>query len=182
MGDLRKLGEKGLQTLGWIASHPGEAAQKAAQALSDMASEALRLGTEAGKKIVQGAMNALDAAQNALQAAGEAGLQALENAKKAIDGVIDNAIKAGEKGLETLAWIATHPGEATRIAKQGLSDLIAKGGELAQKAWNKVIAQGKQAVDAAMDIAHKLRDAGKAGVEMLQYIVNNPQRDRKSVV
>lgn len=174
VGDLRKLGEKGLQTLGWIASHPGEAAQKAAQALSDMASEALRLGTEAGKKIVQGAMNALDAAQNALQAAGEAGLQALENAKKAIDGVIDNAIKAGEKGLETLAWIATHPGEAARIAKQGLSDLIAKGGELAQKAWNKVIAQGKQAVDAAMDIAHKLRDAGKAGVEMLQYIVNNP--------
>ena len=74
VGDLRKLGEKGLQTLGWIASHPGEAAQKAAQALSDMASEALRLGTEAGKKIVQGAMNALDAAQNALQAAGEAGL------------------------------------------------------------------------------------------------------------
>lgn len=174
VGDLKDMGEKGVQALGWIASHPGEAAGKAIDALSNLAQEGVKLGTEAGKAVAKAALDALGAAKDALGAAGEAATHAIEAVDKAVNQVVDSAVKLGKEGIETLGWIAAHPGKAADIAKDALVDVAAKAGELAKDAYDKIIDLGKDGVELAKDVATKLEAAGEKGVEMLKYAINHP--------
>lgn len=169
-----ELGAEGLEALGWIATHPGEAAERAISALSDLAQRGIELGTEAGRALAEGALTALGAARDALGVAGRAAQQAYDAATRAIDSAVDTAVELGERGIETLGWIATHPGEAAEIVREALVDVASEAGELAQAAYDQIIDLGQDGVELAQRVAGNLVDAGEAAVEMLEYVVNNP--------
>ncbi|MDO5087256.1 MAG: hypothetical protein Q4D74_06565, partial [Comamonadaceae bacterium] len=171
---LKGLGEKGVETLQWIATHPGEAATQAINALSGMVNEAMRMGTEAGRQLAESAMTALGNAQKALAQLGEAGAKALDAVTDAIGNVAESALAAGKQGVETLVWMLNHPGETAQMAEAALTDIMAKGGEMGKHAWDQLMALGDAGLKFAQDVIGKLGEAGAAGLEMLKYAVENP--------
>lgn len=167
VGDLKALGEDGLEALTWIATNPAEAATLAVEAIGDVASEALELGTAAGRAAAREALETLED----LAALGGEVAAAVD---AAFNSVANKAVELGEQGIEFLGWIANNPGEAAEMAKQTLVDVASGAGELAQAAYGEIVDLGEDGIELAKDVANRLVDLGEDGIEMLGFIANNP--------
>jgi hypothetical protein len=170
VGDLKGLGQQGARALGWIASHPGEAATKAISALSDVANQGLKLGSAAGKAAAKAAMDALSEAKGALAAAG----RDYQAADRALQHFANSAIALGQKGLDTLAWMASHPGQSDDMAKHALVDIASKGGQFAKAAYDKLLALGSDGIELTKAVARNLAADEHKAVDMLAYVVAHP--------
>jgi len=143
---------------------------------------------------------AANAARDAFNTAMEKGGEIAAEAKKALTGVIDEAKKLGAKGLETLQFIAQNPGEAAKMAVDGIKSVIDSGVDLATEAgkavykkavetleglkagWDKLTGAAKEkagelisaagtALKGAVDKAVQL---GEKGVELLAWAATHP--------
>ncbi|MFP2933071.1 Dauer Up-regulated, partial [Pyxidicoccus sp. 3LG] len=145
----KKAGEKGLELLTWAAKNPGEVADLAKKALTDI----LAQGGELAKKAWDG-------------------IRALGDQGKAIaESVIKGLKDAGAKGVETLRYIAENPGAAAREVRdqvgQTLSDMARKTGDAAKAAATAI----KDFVDRRADWAKKFAvDLLKDGVESFKEV------------
>ncbi|WP_223635915.1 Dauer Up-regulated [Corallococcus sp. EGB] len=174
----KKLGEKGLETLKYIAQNPGEAAKKALDGIKSVVDSGLDLATDAGKALYKQAvstLNDLKAGYDKLTgAAKEKARELIDGATTLVSNTVNKARELGEKGLELLAWTAQHPGEAAAKAKEAIGDALAKGGELAKKAWGAVKDLGAAGAELAEGLVKGLANAGEQAVETLKYIAQNP--------
>jgi hypothetical protein len=172
--DLEREGHQGMRALVWIASHPGAAASRAVSALTDIAEQGLRQGSEAGRVMAKAAMDALGEAKGALAAAGADAREALRAADRATQRVAAAAIALGQKGLDALAWMAQHPGQSAEMAKQVLVNLASTGGMLAKEAYDKLVGLGHDGIELTKQVARNLAADGKNAVDMLGYVVEHP--------
>ncbi|XXF75641.1 Dauer Up-regulated [Myxococcaceae bacterium GXIMD 01537] len=183
--EAKKLGQKGLDTLKFIAQNPGEAAKIAVNGLKDMISSGVDLATKAGQELWKKGVETLETLKAGWEsltgAAKEKAKELIEGAGKALGAAVDKAVELGEKGLEALAWVATHPGEAAEKAKEALTDVLAKGGEVAKKAWETIKGLGTKGLQLAESAIKGLQDAGAKAVETLKYIAENPGEAARQV-
>ena len=168
--EAKALGEKGLETLKYFAQNPDELAKMALQGIEDM----VAWGLETRDKIYQAGLEVLGELKERWNAFGEAAADFIADANKAINNTLNKAIELGEKGLEALVWIANNPGEAMDKAKKELTKILANGGELAKKAWDEISSLGAKGLELAESVISSLHDAGKAAVDTLRYIAENP--------
>ncbi|MEW5739366.1 MAG: Dauer Up-regulated [Myxococcota bacterium] len=175
---LKAAGEKGLQTLSWIAQNPGEAASIAVNGIKSMIEGGIDLTKAGAKALYQKAVDTLgdlkEGWQNLKGAAREKAKELIDTAGKAIDAGLKRAVELGEKAVDMVAWAATHPGEVGRMAKEKIGVLLSKGGELAKKTWDEVVKLGGQARDIAESAVRGLKNAGEAAVDTLKYIAEHP--------
>jgi ElaB/YqjD/DUF883 family membrane-anchored ribosome-binding protein len=176
--EAKKLGEKGLDTLKFIAQNPGEAAKMAVDGIKNMIESGADLVKQGGEAVLKKAAETLDSLKAGWEtlkgAAAEKAKELITSAKAGLQTVMNKAVELGEKGLETLKWAATHPGEVADMAKKAFTDIMAKGGELAQKAWEGIKSLGAQGLEFAESTVKALKDAGGKAVETLKYIAENP--------
>jgi len=176
--EAKKLGQKGLETLQFIAQNPGEAAKMAVDGIKSVIDSGVDLATEAGKAVYKKAVETLETLKAGWDkltgAAKEKAKELITSAGNAIKGAVDKAVQLGEKGVELLAWAATHPGEAAEAAKKAIGDALAKGGELAKKTWETIKGLGAQGLQLAESAIKGLKDLGGKAVETLKYIAENP--------
>ncbi|MBN1210636.1 MAG: Dauer Up-regulated [Myxococcaceae bacterium] len=176
--EAKKLGEKGLETLKFIAQNPGEAAKMAVDGIKSMISSGAELLKQGGEALLKKAAETLDSLKAGWEtlkgAAAEKAKELIDSAKAGIQSAVNKAVELGEKGLETLKWAATHPGEVADMAKKAFTDIMAKGGELAQKAWEGLKSLGTKGLEVAEASIKALKDAGGKAVETLKYIAENP--------
>ncbi|MBZ4415833.1 Dauer Up-regulated [Myxococcus sp. RHSTA-1-4] len=145
----KRAGEKGLELLTWAAKNPGQVADLAKKALTDI----LAQGGELAKKAWDG-----------IRGLGEQG-------KAIAESVIKGLKDAGAKGVETLRYIAENPGAAAREVRewvgQTLSDLARKTGDAAKAAATAI----KDFVDRRADWAKKFAvDLLKDGVASFKEV------------
>lgn len=187
--EAKKLGQKGLETLKFIAENPGESAKIALNGIKDLINSGVDLATKAGQELWKKGVETLETLQagweNLKGAAKEKAKELIEGAGKALGAAVDKAVELGEKGLEALTWVATHPGEAADKAKKALTDVLAKGGEMAKKAWETLKTTAKELGQKGLELAEStiksLVDAGGKAVETLKYIAENPGEAAKQV-
>jgi hypothetical protein len=176
--EAKKLGQKGLETLQFIAQNPGEAAKMAVDGIKSVIDSGVDLATEAGKAVYKKAVETLETLKAGWDkltgAAKEKAQELITSAGNAIKGAVDKAVQLGEKGVELLAWAATHPGEAAEAAKKAIGDALAKGGEIAKKTWESIKGLGEKGLQLAESAIKGLKDLGGKAVETLKYIAENP--------
>ncbi|SET97970.1 Dauer Up-regulated [Stigmatella erecta] len=176
--DAKKLGEKGLETLKFIAQNPGKAAEMAVDGIQGMLASGTELLKKGGEALLKKAGETLEGLQKGWEslqgAAREKAAQLIESAKAGLESVVNKAKELGEKGLETLVWAASHPGEVAGMAQKVLTDTLAQGGELAKKAWEGIKSLGAQGLEFAESTIKGLQAAGGKAVETLKYIAENP--------
>lgn len=184
--EAKKLGEKGLETLKFIAQNPGEAAKVALDGIKSVVNAGVDLATDAGKALYKSAVSTLNDLQagwdNLTGAAKEKAKELIDGAKNLVSNTVNKAKALGEKGLELLAWTASNPGEAATQAKEALTDVMAKGGELAKKAWDSVQALGAKGAEVAESVVRGLANAGEKAVETLRYVAENPGEAAEQVL
>lgn len=141
-----------------------------------------------------------DAAINTFNTVIEKGGALAQQAKEVLGNVIDEAKKLGAKGLEKLQWIAQNPGEAAKLAVDGIKDLATKGLDLAtaagkelykkavgtleslQKGWEdlkgaakekaaELIKSAKEGLTAALDKAVQL---GGQAIDLVAWAATHP--------
>jgi hypothetical protein len=176
--EAKKLGQKGLETLKFIAQNPGTAAKLAVDGIKNMIDSGIDFATEAGKATYKKAVETLEGLKAGWEtltgAAKEKAQELIDGAGKALSSAVDKAVQLGEKGVELLAWTASHPGEAAEKAKKAVTDALAKGGEIAKKTWESIKSLGAQGAALAESAVKSLKDAGGKAVETLKYIAENP--------
>jgi hypothetical protein len=176
--EAKKLGQKGLETLQFIAQNPGEAAKMAVDGIKSVIDSGIDLATDAGKAVYKKAVETLDTLKAGWDkltgAAKEKAQELITSAGNAIKGAVDKAVQLGEKGVELLAWAATNPGEAAEAAKKAIGDALAKGGEIAKKTWETIKGLGEKGMQLAESAIKGLKDLGGKAVETLKYIAENP--------
>ena len=176
--EAKKLGEQGLKTLEFIAQNPGKAAQMAVDGIKGMIEAGGELLKQGGEALLKKAGETLEGLQKGWETltgvAREKAAELIESAQKGLESVVNKAVELGEKGLETLVWAASHPGVVADLAKKALTDVLAKGGELAQKAWEGIKSLGAQGLELAESTIKGLQAAGEKAVETLKYIAENP--------
>lgn len=178
VADAKKLGEKGLQTLEWLARNPGPAARMAVEGIRSLVQSGVNLATDAGKATYRKAVETLESLQAGYAkltgAAREKAKELVQAVSAGLQGAVDKAVQLGARGAELLAWAATHPGEAGAAATKAIHDALRKGGELARATWDAVGALGAKGATLARDAISGLKSAGAAGVEVLAYVAKNP--------
>lgn len=175
---LKAAGEKGLETLSWIAQHPGEAAKIAVDGIKSMIEGGIDLAKAGGKALYRKAVETLGQLKAGWEkltgAAKEKAKNLISTAGKAIDAGLKKAVELGEKAVDMVAWAATHPGEVGRLAKEKIGELLLKGGKLARETWDEVVKLGNRARDFAEAAVRGLKNAGEAAVDTLKYIAEHP--------
>ncbi|MBX7100830.1 MAG: Dauer Up-regulated [Myxococcaceae bacterium] len=176
--DAKKLGEKGIEALTWMAENPGQTASMAVDGLRSVIDGGVDLATDAGKAIYKKSVEALDTLQEGWSklegAAGDAAQALKEKAGQAVDSALNTMADLGSDAVDLLSFTANHPGEAADRARAKLNEMLAAGGEAAQKAWDGIQALGDKGQQLATDAIHGLESAGAQGVETLQYIAEHP--------
>ncbi len=143
------LGEKGVETLGWIANHPGQAAGIAKDALVNIASQ----GAEYAQQ-----------AYDALVGLGSDGVKLAEQ-------VANNLVNAGEQGVEMLKYVAAHPGDAAskaaQIAVDGLGTLARGVGRAAEAATDALVGLVDNGLQEAKDTVTSLLTEGGSAAKRI---------------
>ncbi|MGV3625771.1 MAG: Dauer Up-regulated, partial [Archangium sp.] len=176
--DAKKLGAKGLDTLKWIASNPGEAAKIAVDGIKSVITSGVDLATDAGKALYKKGVETLESLktgwENLKGAAKEKAKELITAAKDGLKSAVNKAVELGEKGIDLVTWAATHPGEVGKMAKDAVVDTLKKGGELAKKAWDEIRNLKDKGVELAKEAIGALKNAGAAAVDTLKYVISNP--------
>lgn len=176
--DAKKLGAKGLETMKWIATNPGEAAKIAVDGIKSVITQGVDLATDAGKALYKKGVETLEGLQtgweNLKGAAKEKAKELITAAKDGLKSAVNKAVELGEKGIDLVTWAATHPGEVGKIAKDAVVDTLKKGGELAKKAWDEIRNLKDKGVTLAKDAIGALKNAGEKAVDTLKYVIENP--------
>ena len=137
-----ELGREGIETLGWIASNPGESAEIARQALRDVAVQGGELAHAAYEEILD---------------LGEAGVDLAKDVAREL-------VDLGEDGIEMLGFIASNPGEAADIAVEGLRGLAERVDEAAERAASELLDLAESGVETARDAVQTLLLEGNEAV------------------
>lgn len=176
--EAKKLGQKGIDQLKWIASNPGEAAKIAVDGIKSAITQGIDLTTAAGKALYKKGVETLESLQkgweNLKGAAKEKAKELITAAKEGLKSAVNKAVELGEKGIDLVTWAATHPGEVGKLAKDAVVDTLKKGGELAKKAWDEIRNLKDQGVALAKDAIGALKNAGEKAVDTLKYVIENP--------
>ena len=154
-GDLRKLaqrklvetgqwlteqGEKGFETMSWMAQNPGLMRDIAQRGFQDIMTRGGQLG---------------HAAWNHVQAAGQ-------GAMIATDRFIQNLQNAKQQGADMLRHIAENPGQAAQELRtraiDGLANMIRSGQEGAEQAWTSLVDFADRHQQMGRDAINSLRD------------------------
>lgn len=174
----KKLGEKGVETLAWIAENPGTAAKLAVDGLQSLANQGLALADATGKALYKKAVETLGTLKAGWEtlsgAAREQAKALIDGAGKAINDAIGKAVELGDKAIDLVAWAATNPGDAGKLAREKLNQALAAGGEAAKRAWTAVQSLGVQGAELAKSALESLKNAGAKGVEILRFAAENP--------
>jgi hypothetical protein len=176
--EAKKRGLEGLETLKFIAQNPGPVAKMAVDGIKNMLQEGgewLKQGGAAAlKKAVETLQGLKQGWENLQGAAKEKARELIEGAKAGIQTAVNKAVELGEQGVELLEWAVKNPGELADMGKKAFIDVLAKGGAVAQKAWQSIQNMGRDGLALAEAGIKKLKDAGAQGVETLKYIATNP--------
>ncbi|MFO0595929.1 MAG: Dauer Up-regulated [Myxococcaceae bacterium] len=183
--EAKKLGTKGLETLKFIATNPGEAAKMAVDGIKSVISSGVDLATDAGKALYKKGVETLEGLkqgwENLKGAAANKARELIQSAKDGLTSAVNKAVELGEKGLDLVAWAATHPGDVGRMAKDAVVNTLQKGGELAKKAWDEVRNLGEKGLGIAKDAVTALQNAGEKAVDTLKYVIQNPGQAAQQV-
>ena len=119
-----------------------------------------------GQGLDQFRQSAIGALGSAAQMAGQLGEQALEKLQQTGSWLVGQ----GKEGLETLKWMASPENWDTmgQIARDGIGDVIAKGGELGKAALKGLKDMGERGLEIGRHAIEGLKNAGAQGLEMLQ--------------
>lgn len=147
------------------------AARDGAVALYNMGAEGVAAAREFGAELLQAggekAAEFMAFAQDVYNNPGEYGAM--------VAGAIQDAAQQGwEMTTEAFDGLVTMAGNGIDAAGQAISDAVAKGGELATRALTALEnapAQVAEAIGRGYDAA---LEAGKATLDMVQYVANNP--------
>lgn len=82
-------------------------------------------------------------------------------AKETLTTVVNEAKALGAKGLEKLEWIAKNPGEAAKIAVEGVKDMISKGLDLGTEAGKAIYKKGVETLEKLSKGWEDLKGAAK---------------------
>jgi hypothetical protein len=158
------LGQKGPDTLAWMASHPGQSADMAKHALVDIASK----GGQFAK-----------AAYDNLLALGNDGIELTK-------AVARNLAADEKKAVDMLAYVVAHPGaagaEVRRIALNGLKDIAKGAGDDAKAATRAILGFAKNGIKDAEDTAKSLLNEGNADTKRIVAAVANDLGGLKEVL
>ena len=174
VGDLKQQGAKGLKGLGWIASHPGESAEHAYRAMSDLAQKGLELHNQAGLALARQAVRTYQGSMEVLKKAGSTAEKTLAAAGNIFNRSLDEAAKLGKEGVEWMGWVASHPGQTAKIAGRKLVDLAVNVNELHQEAYQQILNLGAKGTQLAGQVVKGLENLGEQGVDSLLYIAKHP--------
>lgn len=160
-----ELGERGIETLGWIANNPGEAAEIARQALVDVASEAGELAQAAYDQIVDLGQEGVELAQQ----------------------VASNLVDAGEAAVEMLEYVVNNPGEAAeqvrRAAVEALGDIAEGVGDAADAAAEALVGFVDNGIQEAKDtVTHLLTSGGEAAQRVISTLDDELSEGMQEVV
>ncbi|MCA9793939.1 MAG: hypothetical protein KC910_19150, partial [Candidatus Eremiobacteraeota bacterium] len=112
--------------------------------------------------------------QNTIAALGQAvefGGEMADLAKEKLGQVGGWLADQGQQGYETLKWMANPENWDTMgaAAKQGISDMISRGGELADQALEGLKSMGTRGLEIGHQVIGDLQKAGVKGLEMLDH-------------
>ena len=110
-----------------------------------------------------------DAALNTYNTVIEKGGELAKAAKETLTGIVNDAKALGAKGLEKLEWIAKNPGEAAKIAVEGVKDMLNKGIDLATDAGKALYKKGVETLESLQKGWENLKGAAKdKALELIQ--------------
>lgn len=180
------LGREGIQTLGWIASHPGQSAEIAKQALVDVASKAGEYAKDAYNEVInlgKGGVELTKTIVNNLKNAGEEGVQMLKFAVEhpgqaadevrqlALDGLKSIASGVGDAAKSAAHEVAGLVNEGYQQAKETAKTLLLAGGDAAKEiaqVWSKDLSEGaKEVIGGLKDLGGALADRAKQALGVL---------------
>lgn len=174
-----KLGKEGIETLGWIATHPGKAAEIAKDALVDVASKAGKLAKDAYDKIIDLGEDGVELAKSVAKNLENAGEKGVEMLKYAVEHPGDAAKEVRKAATQALKNIANGTSEAAKAAVHALTDFVDTGIEEAKETVSELLTEGGKAAEeiaktwggelseGAKEIIGGLKDLGDAGKEAL---------------
>lgn len=102
-----------------------------------------------------------DAALNTYNTVIEKGGELAKAAKETLTSIVNDAKALGAKGLEKLEWIAKNPGEAAKIAVEGVKDMVSKGIELGTEAGKAIYKKGVETLESLQKGWEDLKGAAK---------------------
>ncbi|MDP1826029.1 MAG: Dauer Up-regulated [Archangium sp.] len=91
----------------------------------------------------------------------EKGGELARAAKETLTSIVNDAKALGAKGLEKLEWIAKNPGEAAKIAVEGVKDMVSKGLELGTEAGKAIYKKGVETLENLQKGWENLKGAAK---------------------
>ena len=166
---------------------------KTAGKMMHMLADVIRNPSKYGKAVQ-------DAAINTYNTVIEKGGELAKAAKETLTTVVNEAKALGAKGLEKLEWIAKNPGEAAKIAVDGIKDMVTKGVDLAtdagkaiykkgvetlerlEKGWenlkgaakDKALELIKSAKDGLKSAVNKAVELGEKGIDLVTWAATHP--------
>lgn len=102
-----------------------------------------------------------DAAISTYNTVIEKGGELAKAAKETLTTVVNEAKALGARGLEKLEWIAKNPGEAAKIAVEGVKEMVSKGLELGTEAGKAIYKKGVETLESLQKGWENLKGAAK---------------------